>query len=206
MITIPKLNESLIQQANSNSFNGTRGNTSNSSYMAYAEKILSWNISDNKKQELLDKLHKKYSEIMSLEANHISVMYAGGAKYNKRLDKSDKILEKSANLYDWFKEMEKQANRKEYAEIEILLKEIAWGFAGNYSVNDKWRKLAKIDREKFNQTYEQLDKIKPFKKTTIPYKIYYNIEKIEELQKIIILENEDVCIWQDEKTYIKFKM
>ena len=206
MITIPKLNESLIQQANSNSFNGTRGNSSEASYLAKAEKILSWDISDNKKEQLLKLWHEKYTKLLRLEANHISTMYAGAGNYNTKWDKSDKIFETGAEIFHWFDNIEEQANRKEYMEVELLENKIRWGFEDNYPTNDKWRKLAKIDRQKFNELYEELNNKIPFKKSTIPYKIYHNIEKINQLQKVIILENDDVSIWQDEKTYIKFKM
>lgn len=111
-LTVRELNESLVQQANSNSFNGTRGDNSKKEYHSFADKILSWNISDEKKRKLLDKLHEKWSVILSHEAKHVSVMVAGPSKYNaKRLDHSDKILELSSEFCDWFKELEEQVKR-----------------------------------------------------------------------------------------------
>lgn len=90
---IKKLDEKIIQIANSNSFNGNRGDLSAQSYKSYADEIIGWNISDIKKQKLLDKLYTKYSEILNLEAQHVSVMVAGPANYNsKRLDEKWQLL------------------------------------------------------------------------------------------------------------------
>ena len=74
--------------------NGKRGDVSAQSYKSYIDEVMSWDISEAKKQKILDKLYEKYSEILENEANHVSVLVAGPARYNaKRLDKSDKILQ-----------------------------------------------------------------------------------------------------------------
>ena len=108
-LTIKELNKDDIWSANNNSMSGTRGDTSNHDYHVYAEKILSWNISDEKKRKLLDKLHDKWSEMLSHEARHVSVMVAGFSNYNaKKLDRSDKILKLSSDFCDWFDDLERQ--------------------------------------------------------------------------------------------------
>lgn len=95
-VTVKELDKNLIYRANSNSFGGKRGDISQHEYRVYTDRVLSWEISEEKKQSVLDKLHQKWSEILKYEAQHVSVMVAGPAKYNARkLDKSDKILELS---------------------------------------------------------------------------------------------------------------
>lgn len=47
-IIVKPLDVDLIHQANMNSFGGTRGNTSNSDYHVYCDRVLSWPISDEK--------------------------------------------------------------------------------------------------------------------------------------------------------------
>ena len=80
MAEIKELNAGHIHQANYNSFGGTRGDSSNASYKSYAENINSWPISEEKKQKLLDKLYEKYSRLIALEAQHVSVAVAGPAR------------------------------------------------------------------------------------------------------------------------------
>ena len=62
-LEIKQLDENLIHRANSNSFNGTRGDLSAESYKSYIDEVLSWDISNSKKQKLLEQLHKRYSKI-----------------------------------------------------------------------------------------------------------------------------------------------
>lgn len=84
MAVVKELNRELISRANSNSFGGKRGDISEHEYNVYAEKIISWPISEAKKQNILDKLYQKWSEILKYEAQHVSVMVAGPARYNAR--------------------------------------------------------------------------------------------------------------------------
>ena len=56
---IQELDKSLIERANSVSFNGNRGDLRVNSYKSYVEMILGWKISDEKKQTILDKLYEK---------------------------------------------------------------------------------------------------------------------------------------------------
>lgn len=109
MAVVKKLSEEKIKSANYNSMMGKRGDLSKADYETYAEKILSWPVSEEKKQKLLDKLYEKWSEILKYEAQHVSVAVAGPARYNPRkLDKSDKILELSAAVSNWFRDLEEQ--------------------------------------------------------------------------------------------------
>ena len=108
---IKELDKRMIEIANYNSFNGNRGTLRENSYKSYIEMVLNWNISDDKKQTILNKLYDKNMEILKYEAQHVSAMVAGPAKYNsKKLDKSDKILELSHNLCAWIEELEEQIN------------------------------------------------------------------------------------------------
>ena len=89
-LSIKPLNKELIHRANSVSFNGTRGDSSEYEYNLYATRIIDFPVSDAKKQKLLDTLYDKWSKLLSYEAQHVSVMVAGPSKYNsKKLDKSE---------------------------------------------------------------------------------------------------------------------
>lgn len=99
-LEIKKLDENLIHRANYNSFNGTRGDISAQSYKSYIDEVLSWDISNSKKKKILEQVHKRYSKILEYEAQWVSPMVAGPAKYNsRRLDKSDQVLQKSNEFY-----------------------------------------------------------------------------------------------------------
>jgi len=108
-VEIKELSKDLINRANGVSFGGKRGTNSEIEYKSFVEKILSWDISEEKKQKLLDKLYDKRSELLKHEAQHVSVMVAGPAKYNARkLDHSDKIISLLGEFYRWFDGLEKQ--------------------------------------------------------------------------------------------------
>lgn len=49
-IAVKELNKDLIHRANSNSFGGKRGDISEHEYQVYVERVLSWPISEEKKQ------------------------------------------------------------------------------------------------------------------------------------------------------------
>ena len=61
---IKELDKRMIEIANSNSFNSNRGILRENSYKRYIEMVLNWNISDDKKQTILDKLYNKNMEIL----------------------------------------------------------------------------------------------------------------------------------------------
>ncbi len=113
-ISIRTLDPSLVHQANMNSMGGKRGDLSVTSYESYCERVLSWPISDEKKQKIVDQIYQKLSEQLRHEARHVSVMVAGPSGYNpKKLDHSDMILRLSAEFVEWFKDMESQIQRPE---------------------------------------------------------------------------------------------
>lgn len=205
---IKQLDSKLVSMANSNSFNGTRGKIFNDEYLYHVDEINSWNISDTKKQQLLDKYFVLSSELLSLQAHHVSVMVAGASNYNSRkLDKGDRILEKSAFLHDWFSKMKASINEKKPNVVECLVREISWGFHGEYSVNEKWKKLASIDCETFCALYEKLNNEKPFRKNSIAYKLYADRQNIEDKSKNEIYSCLDfVAYTEGDRAYIDFKM
>lgn len=106
---IKSLNEEYINAANRNSLSGKRGELSEKTYMAYADRIMSLPVSDSKKQQLLDRLYMKYSEILKHEAQHVSIAVTGPAGYNPKRDHSDKIFKLSEELESWLSELEEQA-------------------------------------------------------------------------------------------------
>ena len=127
MAVVKELNADLVHQANYNSMGGKRGDLSDASYKECVEKILSWPVSEEKKQKLLDKLYEKRSEILKYEAQHVSVMVAGPSRYNPRkLDKSDRIIELTSALFQWFKDLEEQVqeSQRKNNKAESLLKTI----------------------------------------------------------------------------------
>lgn len=113
MIEITPLNPELIHRANSNSFNGNRGNHSNSSYISYCQEVLEWPIADSRKEKLLFEVHKRYSVILNYEAQHVSVMVAEPARYNaKRLDKGDQVLRSSHEFCECKREEEHDCSKE----------------------------------------------------------------------------------------------
>jgi hypothetical protein len=76
MLEIKELDKKLIYRANSNSFNGTRGDNSAASYKSYIDEVISWEIPESKKQKILDQVYSKYSKILEYEASHVSAMVA----------------------------------------------------------------------------------------------------------------------------------
>ena len=89
---IKELDKSLIERANSCSFDGNRGNLRESTYKYYINKILEWNISEQKKQKIIDKLYDKNLEILRYEAQWVSVIVAGPAEniYNEDIRQESK--------------------------------------------------------------------------------------------------------------------
>lgn len=207
-IEIKELNENLIRQANNNSFGGMRGDLEVQAYKAYCEKVISWKLSERKTQKIINKIYDRFSKVLSLDAQHVSVAVAGGSNYNaKKLDKSDKILANSAEFCEWFDDLEDQATKKPFSKIEWLIKEIIWGTSGEYSVVKQWKELAARSRKDFEILYEELSKKYGFKKTSIPYKIYHNLLEIEEITQCPIYSDDDFSVYEEQgKICIKFRM
>lgn len=205
---IKKLNKELIQKANNNSFGGKRGDITEHDYEIYCQRVIGWNLSEKKTQKIVDKIYRYFSRSLALEAEHVSVAVAGASNYNaKKLDKSDKILSNSAEFCEWFKEIESEATQKPFDKIEWLKKEIIWSIQGTYSATKQWKELAARNRDEFNKLYEALNKVKPFKKTSTPYKIYNDLIKIEPISQKLIYADDDFCAYEEQgKICIKFRM
>lgn len=175
-LKVKELDKSLVQQANNNSFSGTRGDCSEKTYHTYADKILGWKISDEKKSNLLDKLYEKWCVLISYEAHHVSVMVAGPARYNsKKLDHSDKVLQTLSEICNWFEDLEKQLTQSENSveEVQRLVERAEFADSRNeLRPDDSLMDLALIAPDKFVKMFEKyLPKYKWRKNSNI-YKLY----------------------------------
>jgi hypothetical protein len=212
---IKELDKRLIEIANSNSFNGNRGSLRENAYKEYIETILKWDISENKKQTILNKLYDKNMELLRYESQHVSVMVAGPAKYNaKKLDKGDKILELSHNLCVWLEELEKQINDfKEETTSDDETKEILQGIKRLYELKlnptNDIMKLAFVNNEVFIKTYEKYNEVFKWRKNSNIYKLYQQSlnGEIKEKRKEIFFEDENLTAFiEGDRAYIKFIM
>ena len=211
---IKELDTRLIEIANSHSFNGNRGDLRKNSYKDYVEMILNWNISDIKKQTILDKLYEKNMEILKYEAQHISVIVAGPARYNpKKLDKSDKILELSHNLCVWLEELENQINDFKGDTNVDETKELLLGIKRLYELKlnptNDIMKLAFVNNEVFIKTYEKYNEVFKWRKNSNIYKLYQQSlnGEIKEVKKEIFFEDENFTAFTEgNRSYIKFIM
>lgn len=195
MVASPKkaeakpLSERDISFANSNSF-FNRGDQSKSGYDTYAEDIKSWNVSEEKKQKLLDKLHELYSRKLGYEAQHVPWTVAGPANYNaKRLDKSSQIMNASAEVGDWFNkqkeavqnatrqyEVDPQAGQKALEHFNDWVKRGLFsnrdGTLNPTSVASGLATIAAKDPQLFVEQFEKYNEKLHFKKNTNAYKLY----------------------------------
>lgn len=127
----------------------------------------------------------------------------------KKLDKSDKIIEMYSEISRWWDSIQDQIKQSsnENNESEQLKKEIKWLFDEGLNANVKFTKLAEINKEEFKKLFEELNVKKPFRKNSIIYKLYENIDNIEEKKKKIIFENADFTAYTEGgRGYIKFVM
>ena len=211
---IKELDKRMIEIANSNSFNSNRGILRENSYKRYIEMVLNWNISDDKKQTILDKLYNKNMEILKYEAQHVSVMVAGPAKYNsKKLDKSDKILELSHNLCAWIEELEEQinefnedSNTDEAKELLIKIKRL---YELKLNPTNDIMKLAFVNNEIFIKTYEKYNEVFKWRKNSNIYKLYKESlnGEINEIKREIFFEDDNLTAFiEGDRAYIKFIM
>lgn len=207
-MNIKPLDEKLIQQANNNSFGGKRGDMEASSYESYCKEIISWNLSEHKTEQLLDKVYKRFSKALSLDAQHVSVAVAGGSNYNeKKLDKSDAILQNATDFVEWFAEIKEQATAKKKSRISWLIKEIIWGVSDGYNVNSKWKELAARSLGDFEILYEELYAKYHFKQSSVPYKIYNKFIEIEPITQTPVYADDDFKAYIEEgKICIDFRM
>ena len=215
MLEIKQLDQNLIWRANSNSFNGNRGDLSEASYKSYVEEVLGWEIPENKKQKILDKVYEKFTKKLGYEAQHVSVMVAGPAKYNsKKLDKGDQILQAAHEFCEWFDDLKKQvenANKEDSKEEKV--KEIISGIKRLMELGLDPTKdimcLANIDNKKFIEVYEELQPKYKWRKNSNIYKIYQASlnGEVKEITKEIIYEDENLTAYiEGDRAYIKFPM
>ena len=110
MLSIKELDKTQLQRANSVSFNNDRGDIRDKIYKSCIDEILKWNISEVKKQKILDRLYQKNMEILKYEASFVSVIVSGPAKYDelKREKEAGKIVELASDFNVWFSNLEKQ--------------------------------------------------------------------------------------------------
>lgn len=212
---IKELDKRLIDIANSHSFNGNRGDLRERAYKEYVEMILEWNISDTKKQKILDKLYTKNMELLNYEAQYVSVIVAGPAKYNaKKYDKGDKILELSHNLCVWLGEMENQIKKFENnttvdEETSYILSGIDRLYELNLNPTNDIMKLATINNEVFIKTYEKYEPIFKWRKNSNIYKLYQKSlnGEIKEIRKEIFFQDDNLTAYiEGDRAYIKFVM
>ena len=212
MAVVKELNADLVHQANYNSMGGKRGDLSDASYKGCAEKILSWPVSEEKKQKLLDKLHEKCSEILKYEAQHVSVMVAGSARYNPRkLDKSDRILELSSELYQWLKDLEGQGqeSQRKNNKAESLLKTIEFCRRSDNPCDPTGylAELAMYDKQSFIRIYEELYPEYKWRKNSNIAKLYQKsvAGEIKEIRKEVFFEDENLTAYMEgDRAYINF--
>ena len=214
-IIVKELDKGLIHQANYNSMSCHRGDNSEHDYHVYAQRIQSWPISDEKKQKLLDKLYEKCSKLLSYEAKHVSVMVAGPARYNsKRLDHSDAILRLSAELCQWFNDIEEQVKagtkQQEDDEAERLVEMIE--FCDQRPELDPTTKLAQLafkDNAKFMELFEKLLPKYRWRKNSTVYKLYLSSKegKVKEVHREVFFEDGNLTAYRKgDRAFIKFVM
>lgn len=195
-IVIPELSADLIDRANMNSmFN--RGKISRQDYIVYANEILSWDISDNKKRQLLDDLHKRWEKKLVYEAQHVPWTVAGPARYNPRkYDKSEQILRSAAENLAWFEAVKESVHEskrqyidrtKERAERaeEWFDRQLKSGMLRKSSnseelhpkmVADALVPIAQYDPKRFQELYEKYDSELHFRKGTNADKVYQSVK------------------------------
>lgn len=212
-ISIRPLDPSLVHQANMNSMGGKRGDLSVTSYEGYCERVLSWPISDEKKQKIVDQIYQKLSEQLRHEARHVSVMVAGPSGYNpKKLDHRDMILRLSAEFVEWFKDLEGQIQRPESEDIKraSLLRTIE--FADSRPELDPTASLAElamVDNAKFIELFEAMQPKYRWRKNSNIYKLYLASKegKVKEIRPEVFFENADLTAFTEgDRAYIRFTM
>lgn len=210
-LSIIPLDQNLIQRANSNSFGGTRGDTSDAAYQAYGREILGWSIADSRKEKLLQELHRRYSAILKYEAQHVSVMYAGPANYNaKKLDKSDQVFRTTAEFTEWFngvREQVKSATRED-DKVQRILETIEFcDQRPELNPMGELAELAMLDNAKFIELFEKLQPKYRWRKNSNIYKLYLASKdgKVQEIKKEVVFQDDNFTAYKEgDRYYIKF--
>ena len=213
MLNIKELDKTQLQRANSVSFNNDRGDIREKIYKSSVNEILEWNISEAKKQKILDRLYQKNMEILKYEASFVSVIVAGPAKYNgaKRDKEADKIMELASDFNVWFSNLEKQYKnfKKPSKEDSIKRKvtEIMQLYKLGLDIKNELIDLSNLDNKKFIELFEKFNQIYKWKKNTIIYKVYTASKngEIKEIKEEILFEDENFTAYlKNDRVFIKF--
>lgn len=213
MLNIKELDKTQLQRANSVSFNNDRGDIREKIYKSSVNEILEWNISEAKKQKILDRLYQKNMEILKYEASFVSVIVAGPAKYNvaKRDKEADKIMELASDFNVWFSNLEKQYKsfKKSSKEDSIKKKvtEIMQLHKLGLDIKNELIDLSNLDNKKFIELFEKFNQIYKWKKNTIIYKVYIASKngEIKEKKEEILFEDENFTAYlKNDRVFIKF--
>lgn len=213
-VEAPCLPASLIHLADVNSFAGNRGKLSQESYNRYVDRIMSWNITDSKKISILKQLHSMWLRLLNYEANHVSVMVAGPAKYNaKKLDKSDEILQLYAKIKNWIDDIESQLSKCYVAgndkKVKNCMELIAFSISNNQDPKIYLQQLAKLDNQQFIKMFEKLNVRYKWRKNTTVYKLYQaSLEgKVKETTKEVFFQDGNLTAYiENERAFIKFTL
>ena len=214
-MVLKELDQELVDKANKNSASGYRGDSSESEYKTYRKIVLSWKLSDEKKEKILDELYKRWSERLKYESRHISKMVAGPARYNaKRMDKSDKILKCTLDISYWFKDVEKQvkdSQKKENDDVIELYEKIKFCRKNDSSYNPAkdLEKLAYRENKLFIRLYKRFYKQYQWRKNSNVAKLYEKslAGEIKEIRKEIFYEDANITAYTEgDRAYIKFLM
>lgn len=221
-VKIPKLPESLIQQANSNSMSGNRGDLSAASWAAYCAEIEGWEIADSKKQKIIERAYKKYLPIITAEARHVSVMVAGPAKYNSRkLDHADEVLRSSAEFSTWFDRIRRGISKPKRTGSEERTEQLISSIRDCISNKDNTKNpldweglcrkylesLAVLNQGEFVEWYERADKSFKFRKSTKISRLYSKAKGGEQIaaEKKEIFSDENLTAYTEGgRVYLRF--
>lgn len=223
-VVIPELNRRDIDMANSNS-QFDRGDHSEHDYKLYANRVMSWDIADSKKQQIINELHRRWSKKLSYEAQHVPVTVAGPANYNaKRLNKSEQILQSAHDFTEWFSRVEENVkdSKRQYedrskekarrAEENFSLWLSRGWYANPTAIANGLTPIAVHDPQRFVDLYEQYDKKYHFRKSTTAAKMYDSIKagtfkgapKAEKLHETSNLNTYKKQIAAGERVFLKF--
>lgn len=207
-----ELNKEHISRANENShFN--RGDNTNKRYQSYLAEVDGWEIPEAKKEEIRSRVYKYFSRRIYLDAQYVPVTIAGPANYNsRRLDKSEQILRGACEFDEWFSRMREQARSvpRDVAYVGNLEWSIELSHTGQTcysSVADKWRKLFRVNRAAFVALYDRLNQIKPFRKSSVAWKLYQQREDAPARGPRELFKDENLTVTaSDGRVYLQFRM
>lgn len=212
-INIKPLDVSLVHQANMNSQGGRRGEFSVGRYEDYCKKVLGWNISDEKKLKILDKVYSKCSELLRYEAQHVSWAVAGPANYNaKKMDRSDTALRLSADLSEWFGNVERQvldATKPDNKREQILKRIDFLDSRPELDPTASLAELAMVDNAKFIELFEAMVGKYRWRKNSNIYKLYLASKdgKVKEIRQEVFFEDGNLTAYiEGDRAYIRFIM